>query len=70
MAVKDVLEKKFGASQSSGIIWKPNNTVAVTQEQAEDLIDLIEALEDYDDVQNVFSNFEIGQDVMDRLMAS
>ena len=69
MAVKDALEKKFGASQTSGIIWKPNVMVAVTQEQAKDLIDLIEALEDYDDVQNVFSNFEVDDSVMARLMA-
>jgi YebC/PmpR family DNA-binding regulatory protein len=69
IAVKEALEKKFGASQNSGIIWKPMTTVAVTQEQAKDLIDMIEALEDSDDVQNVFSNFEVAQDVMDRLMA-
>ncbi len=70
ISVKEVLEKKFGAAQNSGIIWKPNVTVALRQEQARDLIDLIEALEDYDDVQNVFCNFEIDQEVMDRLMAS
>lgn len=69
MAVKDALEKKFGASQNSAIVWKPNTTVAVSQEQAKDLIDLIEALEDYDDVQNVFTNFEVDQATMDRLMA-
>jgi YebC/PmpR family DNA-binding regulatory protein len=68
--VKEALEKKFGAAQSAGIIWKPNVTVAVTHEQAKDLLDLIEALEDYDDVQNVFSNFEVDDSVMARLMAS
>ena len=68
-AVKEALEKKFGPSQSADIIWKPNVMVAVTQEQAKDLIDLIEALEDYDDVQNVFSNFEVDEAVMARLMA-
>jgi len=70
IAVKEALEKKFGASQSSGIIWKPMTTVAVTQEQAQDLIDLIEALEDSDDVQNVSANFEVDEQVMARLMAS
>lgn len=69
-AVKEVLEKKFGASQSAGIIWKPNNTVAVSQEQAKDLFDLIEMLEDSDDVQNVFTNFEVDDSVMEKLMAS
>lgn len=69
-AVRDVLEKQFGTPQSSGIIWKPNNTIAVTQEQAKDLLDMIEALEDLDDVQNVFTNFEIDDSVMEKLMAS
>ena len=70
IAAKEALEKKYGTSQSSGIIWRPNNTVAVTQEQAKDLIAMIEALEDSDDVQNVFSNFEIAEDVMETLLAS
>ena len=70
ISVKEALEKKFSAPQSSGIIWKPMNTVKLNQEQAKDMMELIEALEDYDDVQNVFSNFEIDQAVMDRLMAS
>jgi YebC/PmpR family DNA-binding regulatory protein len=70
LAVKEALQKKFGAPQDSGVIWKPMTTVAVTQEQAKDLMELIEALEDFDDVQNVFANFEVAQDVMDRLMAS
>lgn len=70
IAVKEAMEKKFGASQSSGIIWKPMTTVAVTREQAKDLLDLIEALEDFDDVQNVFSNFEVDESVMAQLMAS
>jgi YebC/PmpR family DNA-binding regulatory protein len=70
MAVKEALEKKFGAPQSATILWKPLNTVAVTPEQAKDLMDLIEALEDSDDVQNVFCNFEVDDAVMERLLAS
>jgi YebC/PmpR family DNA-binding regulatory protein len=70
LAAKEALQKKFGAPQDSGVIWKPMTTVAVTQEQAKDLMELIEALEDFDDVQDVFANFEVAQDVMDRLMAS
>jgi YebC/PmpR family DNA-binding regulatory protein len=69
IAVKEALEKEFGPSQSSGIIWKPLNTVALNQEQAQDLFDLIEALEDSDDVQNVFSNMEVTEEIMERLAA-
>jgi YebC/PmpR family DNA-binding regulatory protein len=69
MSVKDALATKFGPPQSSGITWKPHNTVAVTPEQAKDIMDMIETLEDSDDVQNVFSNFEIDEAVMEKLMA-
>ena len=68
-AVRESLEKKFGSPQVSGIIWKPINTVAVTQKQAEGLIGMIDALEDLDDVQNVFTNFEVDDAVMKQLMA-
>lgn len=67
IAVKEALEKKFGAPDTAGVIWKPNMTVAVSQEQAKDLLDLIEALEDSDDVQSVFANFEVDDAVMARL---
>jgi YebC/PmpR family DNA-binding regulatory protein len=67
IAVKEALEKKFGPSESAGVVWKPGTTVALNQEQAEDLIALIEGLEDSDDVQTVFSNFEVTDAIMERL---
>ena len=67
IAVKEALEKKFGPSESAGVVWKPGNTVSLNQEQAEDLIALIEGLEDSDDVQSVFSNFEVTDAIMERL---
>ncbi len=70
IAVREVLEKKFGAPQEAGVIWRPMNTVKLNTDQAEDMISLIESLEDNDDVQNVFSNFEMDESVMERLMAS
>ena len=71
IAVKEALEKKFGAPQEgAGIVWKPQTTTKLTQEQAQDLFSLIETLEDSDDVQNVFSNFEVDEAVMQRLMVS
>lgn len=68
--VKEAMEKAFGAALSSEILWRPMNTVSVSGTQAEDLIDLIEALEDFDDVQNVYTNAAFDQATMDRLMAS
>ena len=71
IAVKEALEKKFAAPlEGAAIIWKPVTTTKLDQEQAEELFDLIDALEDSDDVQKVFSNFEVDEGVMERLMAS
>ena len=69
LAVKGSLEKKFGEPESAGVLWRPNTSVVLNQEQAQELIDMIEALEDSDDVQNVFSNFEVDDAVMERLSA-
>jgi YebC/PmpR family DNA-binding regulatory protein len=70
MAVKDVLVEKFGEPESSGITWKPKTMTELDHEKASDLFAMIELLEDSDDVQNVFSNFEVTDEVMERLMAS
>lgn len=70
IAVKEALAEKFGEPESSGIVWKPKTLTALNQEQAEDLFAMIETLEDSDDVQNVFANFDVADDVMERLMAS
>jgi len=69
-SVRDALEKHFGEPERQGLIWKPNVTTEVTEEQAGSLLKLIDLLEDNDDVQNVTTNFEVSEEVMDRLLAS
>lgn len=56
--VKDALEKAFGPSLNAAITWKPHNITNVQGEQAEKLMKLVDALEDSDDVQNVYGNYE------------
>jgi len=68
LAVRDALTAKFGDPQSAEVIWRPVVTASPTEDQAESLLGLIEAIEDNDDVQNVFSNFEVADDVMQRLV--
>ncbi|WP_343714486.1 YebC/PmpR family DNA-binding transcriptional regulator [Inquilinus sp.] len=68
-AVRDALEEKFGAPDSSGLVWRPLNSVALNEEQAASLLKLLDTLEDSDDVQRVSANFEIPDDVMARLTA-
>ena len=67
--VRDALDKRFGAPLAAKIVWKPKTLVPVDGETAEALFKLLEALEDSDDVQNVFANFDVPDDVMARLSA-
>jgi transcriptional/translational regulatory protein YebC/TACO1 len=41
------------------MLWKPQNTVALDDEAGEKMLKLIELLDDNDDVQNVYANFEV-----------
>jgi transcriptional/translational regulatory protein YebC/TACO1 len=68
-AVRDALEGRFGPSGSARLVWRPKTTAAIDEETATDLFKLLETLEDSDDVQNVYANFEVAEDVMARLGA-
>ena len=58
--VRSFLEENSVPMQHSGIIWNPQNWIAIKDAQkAEQVIRLIEMLEDDDDVQRVYSNFDI-----------
>jgi YebC/PmpR family DNA-binding regulatory protein len=63
------LEARFGDAQSASIIWKPQNSVEVDEEKGERLIKMIDALEDSDDVQKVYANFEMSEKVLAKLSA-
>jgi YebC/PmpR family DNA-binding regulatory protein len=67
--VTKALEAKFGEPRKSGITWKPQNTVAVDDEAGEKIIKLIEVLEESDDVQNVYANFELSDALMQKMSA-
>ena len=67
--VAKVLEAKFGEPRKAALIWKPQNTVAVNDEQGERLLKLIEALNEHDDVQNVYANFEVSDALMQKVGA-
>lgn len=57
--VREALEGAFGAPEESGLVWKPQNTIEVSEKYALTLLKLLDALDDNDDVQNVSSNSEI-----------
>jgi YebC/PmpR family DNA-binding regulatory protein len=67
--VAKALEAKFGEPRKAALVWKPQNTVAVDDLQGEKLLKLIETLNEHDDVQNVYANFEISDALVHRLSA-
>lgn len=62
--VKNALEGKGIRSESAELQMVPQNTVRVEGKEAEQLLRLMELLEDHDDVQHVYSNFDIDDKVL------
>ena len=67
--VAKTLEAKFGEPRKSGMVWKPQNTVAVDDEAGEKILKLMEALDESDDVQNVYANFEVSDALVLKMSA-
>jgi transcriptional/translational regulatory protein YebC/TACO1 len=68
-AVRDALEAKFGAPESAKLEWRPNTTASLDEDRAASVMKLLDVLEDNDDVQNVWANFEVDEAVMAKLSA-
>lgn len=68
--VAAALEAKLGEPESVKAVWKPNLSTSVDEDNAQSIMKLIAALEDDDDVQNVFANFEVSEDVLKKLTAA
>ena len=66
-SVREELESRFGPPEETGLIWKPQNLIAVDEVQASKLLKLLDVLDDNDDVQNVSSNFDISDDIIAKL---
>ncbi len=67
--VAKALEAKFGEPRKVALVWKPQNSVAIDDEQGEKLLKLMEMLNDHDDVQNVYANFEVSDALMAKMSA-
>jgi YebC/PmpR family DNA-binding regulatory protein len=66
--VTQALEEKLGhPPREAKLTWKPQNTIGVDDEKAMSLLKMLDALEDNDDVQNVYANFDIAEEVMARI---
>jgi len=68
-AVAGDLSEKFGDPTSAKLVWRPQTSIAVDEDNARTLINLLDALDDNDDVQTVSANFDISDETMERLTA-
>ena len=67
--VAKALEARFGEPRKASLLWKPQNTVALDDESGEKVLKLIESLDDSDDVQNVYANFEVSDALVAKMSA-
>lgn len=68
-AVAAALAKRFSDPAGAKFVWRPQTTIPVSGEVAQTLIKLLGVLEDLDDVQNVYANFEASDEELERLAA-
>ncbi|MBH0239384.1 YebC/PmpR family DNA-binding transcriptional regulator [Methylobrevis albus] len=68
--VSKALESSLGEADVVKVVWLPQTSTALDEEKAQTMLKLIDTLEDDDDVQNVFSNFEVSDEVMAKLSAA
>ena len=61
------LEEKFGEAAEVKIIWRPQNNIELDDEKGEKLLRLLDALEENEDVQNVYANFEVSDALIEKL---
>ena len=66
-AVRENIEQQFSAPEEAGLIWQTQNSISVEEANASTLLKLFYALDENDDVQNVFANFEISDEIMTKL---
>jgi transcriptional/translational regulatory protein YebC/TACO1 len=65
--VRDALEARFGPPESAKLEWRSTTLVTLDEDRAAGMLKLLDALDDNDDVQNVYANFDIPDAVMQKL---
>ena len=68
-AVKETLEDRFGKAEMARLDWISQTTVPLDEDTATTLFKLLDILDDSDDVQRVSANFDVADDVLERLSA-
>ena len=65
--VRDSLTKKISDPISAKLEWVPQTLQSINEEQAEKILKFIDILEDNDDVQTVYTNLDITEEVMEKI---
>ena len=65
--VRDTLTKNIGDPTSAKLEWVPQNLQPINEEQAEKILKFIDILEDNDDVQTVYTNLEVSEEIIDKI---
>ena len=67
--VREKLENLLGIPEQAEIIWQPDNFVKVEEEKkASSILKLMETLDNCEDVQGVYSNFEINEEILNKII--
>ena len=65
--VRENMERHYSTPEEAGLIWQPQNIISVEETNATTLIKLYDTLDENEDVQNVFANFDISDEVIKKL---
>ncbi|MDQ0472035.1 YebC/PmpR family DNA-binding transcriptional regulator [Labrys wisconsinensis] len=65
--VGKALEERLGEARKSALVWRAQNTIKVDDEAGEKLLKLVDTLDDHDDVQHVYANFEVSDALMAKM---
>jgi YebC/PmpR family DNA-binding regulatory protein len=65
--VRDALETRFGAPETARLEWRATTSVTLDEDRAASVLKLLDALDENDDVQNVYANFDIPDEVAQKL---
>jgi len=66
-AVAEALEATLGPAKTTAVVWRPKSETPVAGDEAAKLVKLLDALDDDDDVQNVYGNYAIDEAELERL---
>jgi YebC/PmpR family DNA-binding regulatory protein len=64
------LEAALGEAETVKAVWRPQTATGLDEDKAAQMMKLLDILEDDDDVQDVYSNFEVADDVLEKLTAA